>query len=95
MFGFIKRNLSAAKRRTDAVSGEKGGKGVVAPMPASALKKPEEQLNLPGNLGGPLTSRVAAGRRQQAERDQKLQRRDNQSQDRAAARFSAGAKKTA
>ena len=42
VFGFVKRNLSGAKRRKDAASGERGaGKGAAALVPASAHSGPE------------------------------------------------------
>ena len=42
VFGFVKRNLSGAKRRMEAASGERGaGKGAAALVPASARSDPE------------------------------------------------------
>jgi len=42
VFGFVKRNLSAAQRRKDAASGERGaGKGAAALVPASdGMRRP-------------------------------------------------------
>jgi len=42
VFGFVKRNLSGAKRRKDATSGERGaGKGASALVPAQHTGAPE------------------------------------------------------
>ena len=48
VFGFVKRNLSGAKRRRDSQSGERGaGKGG-RPVPASVYRNPErEQRSAP------------------------------------------------
>ena len=44
VFGFVKRNLSEAKRRMDAASEERGaGKGAAALVPASAHRRPERE----------------------------------------------------
>jgi hypothetical protein len=41
VFGFVKRNLSGAKRRKSAVSGERGaGKGAAALVPAQRWRDP-------------------------------------------------------
>jgi hypothetical protein len=44
VFGFVKRNLSGAKRRKDIASGERGtGKGAAALVPASTHSNPERE----------------------------------------------------
>src|SRR5580704_1410067 len=46
-FGFVKRNLSGAKRRNGAASGERGaGKGAAALVPASAHSGPGARIAL-------------------------------------------------
>ena len=60
MFGFVKKNLSGAKRRMDAASGEKGcGERGAALVPASALEN-WSAMSAPTQRGfftyGPATS---------------------------------------
>src|SRR5277367_2684252 len=56
VFGFVKRNLSAAQRRESAASGVRGaGKGAAALVPASAHSDParEERSELKSNFRVP------------------------------------------